>query len=294
MSKQAADELFKLGLSETADMGVTYSKDEYTPEAKARINSINKTLKPLQKKGEKYLADGGDEFDPEFLEMYDKGISLEKELRKILENDDSYISKAGEIHHVEKLDCFTNVLRAIQMNTHIDTRQLEILIALDYFRKFGKSGKLMKIYNEFFSGEKNLKNKNLKSFEERLVNLRSFEKEQEDKELPVDIRLRNEFENIGLCLSLAPNIKKPIYFVQSVNDKYSIRVKVYKIRKGNITELRIAKKDYEPISVGSCIRVDKYRESKKYTYRNGQKTIIPGEKEFWVSEYKIMGKGEVA
>ena len=294
MSKQAADELFKLSLSETADMGVTYSKDEYTDDAKTLIKSINKRLKPLQKKAEKYLAEGGDEFDPEFLEMYDKGIALENGLKKIQNNETSYITRASEIHHFEKLDCFVNVLRAIQMNTHIDTRQLEILITLDYFRNFGKSGKLMKIYNEYFNGEKNLKNKNLKSFEERLEGLRNFEKEQENKELPVDIRLRNEFENIGLCLSLAPNIKQPVYFVQSVDDKYSIRVKVYNIRKGNITELRIAKKDYEPISAGSCIRVDKYRESKKYTYRNGQKTIVPGEKEFWVSEYKIMGKGEVA
>ena len=293
MSKQAAEELFKLGSSDTAEMGVTYTKAVYTPEAKSIINKLSKQLKPLQKKAEEYLANGGDEFDPEFLELYDKGMPLEQELNRIQADANSYLFKAEEVHTFAKLDCFTNVLRAIQMNTHIDTRQLEILISLDYFKQFGKSGKLMRVYNEFFNGEKKL-TKTIKSYEERLEYMREFERSLEDVDLPADLRLRNEYENIGLCLSVIPTAPNLLYFVQNVDDKYSIKVKLYNLRRGVIGEIRIAKKDYVPLAVGSCIMIEKFRKCAKYTYRNGQKTTVPGEQECWVSKYKVMQKGEVA
>ena len=293
MQKQAAEELFKLSSSETADMGVVFTKDVLTPDAKAVINKLTKQLKPLQKKAEEYLANGGDTFDDEFLELYDKGYPLEQEIKKLQEDPKSYLSKAEEKHIIAKLNCFTNTLRAIQMNTHIDTRQLEILITLGYFKKFGKSGKLMRVYDEFFNGEKKL-TKTIKSFEERLDYMREFENTLEDVDLPADIRLRNEFSNIGLCLTVIPSAPSLLYFVQAVDDKYSIRIKLYNIKRGTIGEIRIAKKDYIPIAVGSCITIIKYRESPKYTYRNGQKTLVPGEKDFWVSNYKIMGRGQVA
>lgn len=293
MQKKAAEELYELGLQDTAHIGDVFTKEVMTPEAKASIAKLSKELKPIQKKAEQYLANGGDAFDEEFLALYDKGLPLEQQIKRIENDDSSYISKAEQVSVKAKLDCFTNVLRAIQINTHIDTRQLEILITLGYFQEFGKSGKLMRVYNEFFNGEKKL-TKGIKSFEERLEYVRKYEESLNDEELPAGVRLRNEFENIGLCLTADPTAPNTMYFVQNVDDKYGIKVKLYNVRRGTIGEIRIARKDFHTMAQGSCIQILKFRESLKYTYRNGQKVVIPGEKEYWVSEYKVLKQGEVA
>ena len=294
MSKQTAEELYNISSQDTADLGVTRTKDVFTKEANQRIKRINKELKPLQKKAEEFLKNGGDTFDEDFMNMYDTGLALEKDLSEITANDSSYISRAQDVHHIEKLDCFTYVLRAIHMNTHVNTRQLEILIKLGYFSKFGKPGKLMRVFNRYFNGEKNLKNKDLASFQERLKEIRTYEESLNDVDLPIDVQLRNEFDNIGLCLSVKPTAPNLLYFVQSIDDRYTIKVQLYNVRRGTIGEVKIAKKYYIPFEKGDCIEIQKFRQSPKYTYRNGKKTVLPGESEYWVSEYKIIKQGETA
>ena len=291
MSKQSAEDLYKLGQQDEAYIGSEFTSNVYTPEAKKAIAAINKKLKPLQKKAEAMLAQNVDEFDPEFLELYGKGYPLEQELKKIESAPESYQERAREIRHTAKMDCFTNVLRAIQMNTCLDTRQIEILIQLNYFESFGKTGKLMQVYNCFFNGEKKL-TKTIKSFEERLAECRRYEQSLSNIELPAGLRLRSEHENIGICLSTDPAAPSNAYFVTALDDKYSIRVKLYSIKRGTVGEVRISKKLYKPMAEGSCIMIDQYKKSPKYSYSKGQRTIVPGEQEIWVTDYHVMQKGE--
>lgn len=289
MSKAAAEELYKLSQQQEAYAGSEYKSDVLTPEAKKEITQLKKKLKPLLEKAEAYLANGGDEFDPEFLAMYDEGYPLEQRIKKIENNDSSYLSKGGEERHYVKLDCFTNVLRAIQMNTCLDLRQIEILIGLNYFEQFGKTGKLMKVFENFFNGEKKL-TKSIKSFEERLELCRQFESSLEDSDLQAGLRLRYEMNNIGLCLStdaLAPN---NAYFVTSIDDKYTIKLNLYNIRRGTTGIVKVAKKDYHAVGEGSCIKIDNFRKSPKYSYSKGVKSIVPGETEIWVTNYHVMQK----
>ena len=293
MQKQAANELYKLGRQEEAEMGIEYLPDVFTKEAKAKINKINKELKPLQKEAQELLEQEVDEFDERFLSLYDKGLPLEEELKAIKADNNSYESRASEVHKTAKLDCFTNVLRAIQMNTHLDTRQIEILIALNYFEEFGKTGKLMKVYEEFFNGEKKL-TKTIKSFEERLNACRAYEASLENSDMEIGLRLRVEFENVGLCISSDPNAHTSVYFVQEIDDRYSIKVKLYNIKRGTTGVVKIAKNDYHLMGVGSCIKIEAFKTRPRYSFRNGQRNIIPGEQDIWVTKYKVLNKGEVA
>lgn len=294
MSPQAAEDLYNLGQQEEAYIGSEYTTDVFTPEAKKEITKLKKKLKPLQEKGEAFLANGGDTFDEEFLALYDEGYPLEQEIKRIENDSNSYVSRGGEIKHYAKLDCFTNVLRALQMNTCMDTRQTEILIGLNYFNRFGKSGKLMKVFNEYYTGEKNLKNKNLKSFEERMELCRQFEASLEDSELPAGLRLRYEMDNIGICLSTDPNAPTNAYFITAIDDKYSIKINLYNIRRGTTGLVKIAKKDYNVIPEKSCIAIESFRKGPKFTYNKGIKTIVPGETEFWITKYKLLPVGNVA
>jgi len=292
MQKTTAEELFELSRQDTACMGTYFTKDVFTPEIKPVITKLKRQLKPLQKQGEEMFNSGVDIFSEEFLAVYDKGYALEQEIKRLEADNNSYMERAREVKVTAKLDCFTNVLRAIHIGTGVKQNQIEILIGLNYFSRFGKTGKLMKVYREYFEGPNNLKNKSLASFQERLETLRKFEASLPDTDLPSGLRLKTEYDNIGLCLSTDPSAPNHAYFVQSVDDKYGVKAKLYNIRRGTTGIIRIARQNYLPIAEGSCINIENYRVSPKYAFRNGQKTVIPGEKEIWVTEYSVMQKGE--
>ena len=291
MSPQAAEELYQLGCQKDTIIGYQHLPDVYTPEAKKQIAALNKKLKPLQRQAEEMLAQNMDEFDPAFLELYDQGFPLEEEIKRIQDDPDSYTQRAAVIEKRAKLNCFTNVLRALQMNTSLDTRQIEILISLNYFEVFGKTGKLMQVYDYFFNGEKKL-TKSIKSFEERLEACRRYEASLDDVELPAGLRLRNEYENIGLCLSTDPDAPNNAYFVTEIDDKYNIKVKLYSIKRGTTGQVRISKKDYLPMAEGSCLTIESSQKRPKYSYSKGERTVVPGEFEIWLTDYRVMQKGE--
>lgn len=293
MSKAVAEDLYKLSQKEEAYIGSEFRTDTFTPEAKKELAKLKKQLKPLQEKAEAYLANGGDEFDEEFLALYDEGYPIEQKIKSIEQNEYSYAFRGGETKHYAKMDCFTNVLRAIQMNTCLDTRQIEILIGLNYFEQFGKTEKLMKIFNEFFNGEKKL-TKTIKSFEDRLELCRQFESSLENSELPAGLRLRYEMDNIGLCLYTNPVAPSNQYFVTSIDDKYTTKLNLYSIRRGTTGIVKVAKKDYRAVAEGSCITIEKFQKKPKYSYTKGQRTIVPGETDIWVTDYNVMKRGEGA
>ena len=217
---------------------------------------------------------------------FEDGQKLETEMKELIENDSSYVSKLEEVPVIGDLDSFTNLLRGIQMNTSINIRVVKVLISLNYFRKYGKCGKLMKVYDEFVEGE-NAPSKTVKSFKERLDKIREFEASLPDESLPISLRLKEEYDNIGLCLSVDPLAPSNYYFVQEVDDKYSIRIKLYGARIGNSGVVRISKKQQEsnPLQPGLCV-IGEFEKRDKFTYKGGKRTQIPG-KEVWLKEYVI-------
>ena len=293
MSKTVAEELYNLSQQKEAYIGSEYLKDEFTPDARKLLVKLTKKLKPLQQEAEEYLANGGDEFDEKFLSLYDEGYPIEQEIKKIKNDDASYITRGGEVKRYAKLDCFTNVLRALQVGTCLDTRQIEILIGLNYFEQFGKSKKLMQVYQEFFNGDKKI-TKSIKSFVERMEMCRQFEESLPDEELPSGVRLRYEKDNIGLCMSVFPSVASSIYFVNSIDDKYTTKLELYSIQRGTTGLVKVAKKHYHAVAEGSCIQIVKFRKGPKYTYNKGVKTLIPGENEIWLTDYNVLQKGEIA
>lgn len=184
---------------------------------------------------------------------------------------------------------FTDVLRAMQMETCLDTRQIGILIELNYFEQFGKSGKLMKVYNEFFEG-KNKLTKTVKSYEARLEANREYEKSLPDEDLDIEQRLSSELNNVGLCLTFDRNAPHNLYFARQIDDKYGIKVKFYSVQRGTTGTIRIRKNDFakNPFSEGDCVIIEKNNKSPKYIYKGGTKTEVPNEYDYWAEKYKVL------
>ena len=205
----------------------------------------------------------------------------------------SYMSKqaAKDLYKagLKRYNTFTDVLRELQMNTCLDTRQIKILIELGYFRDFGQSEKLMEIYNCFFNGNNKL-TKTVKSFEKRLEICRDHEKEVPDKELPIRIRLNSELENLGMCLSTEKSCPSNVYFIKEIDSKYGIKANVYSVQRGVSGILHIRKADFakRSFAVGDCIKLIKFTRSPRYTYKGGQRVELPGEVDVWAGQYEVI------
>ena len=183
---------------------------------------------------------------------------------------------------------FTDVLRALQMETCLDTRQIAILIELNYFEQFGKSGKLMKVYDNFFNGPKKL-TKTIKSFEARLELSREYEASLSDEDLPIAQRLESELKNVGLCLTIDKSQPTNMYFVKEIDDKYGVKAKFYSTQRGTTGLVRFRKDDFakNSFSAGDCVELVKFNKSPRYIYKNGEREAIPDEYEIWAKNYKV-------
>ena len=186
-------------------------------------------------------------------------------------------------------ETFTDVLRTLQMDSCLDTRQIKILIELNYFEQFGKSGKLMKVFDEFFEG-KNKLTKTIKSYESRMELCREFEKSLPDEELDIGQRLASELANVGLCLSFDKTQPDNLYFVRAIDAKYGVKATLYSVQRGSSGIIRFKKDDFakHSFSEGDCISLLQYNRSPRYTYKGGAKAVVPGEYDIWAKSYKVI------
>ena len=189
----------------------------------------------------------------------------------------------------QKYNSFTSVLRELQMNTCVDTRQIQILIELNYFEQFGQSGKLMNVFNEFFEGKQKL-TKTIKSYDARLKACELYENGLQNQALPISQQLNAELSNIGLCLTVDQNSPSNLYFVKEVDDKYGIKAAMYSVNRGTSGVIRFRKNDFtvRPFEKGDGVVLVKSNKSPRYTYKNGTRTVVPGEYEYWAQEYKVL------
>ena len=204
-----------------------------------------------------------------------------------------YMSKkvAKELYDLRnnEYDTFTDLLRELQMNTCLNTRQIRILIELNYFERFGKSGKLMKVFDEFFEGENKL-TKTIKSFSSRLQSCRDYEASLEDRDLPVGLRLLSEFNHVGLCLSVDKQSPGNLYFVRETDVKYGVKAVMYSVQRGTTGVIRFKKEAFSknPFEAGDCVSLVDFNTSPRYSYRGGARVAIPGEKDIWAVKYEVI------
>lgn len=269
MSKAVAEDLYKLSQQKEVAIGEEIVKTKLNKEGKTKLKALK--LASEQTSNADTLAD------------------INRQIDELYETDEYLEVKGGIFETKVKLDCFANVLRALQMQSCLDTRQIKILIELGYFANFGGSAKLMRIYNEFFEGEAKL-TKTIKSYNERLDRIRKLEDSILDEELPIRVKLQSEQENIGLCLSVDPDANQWMYFVRAVDEKWGTTVTLYSISNGKSGNVRFRKADLQkqPVAPNQIIKILSGNSSPRYTYKGGKKAIIPGEKDYWVKRYSII------
>ena len=208
-------------------------------------------------------------------------------------------------------------MRDMQFNSFLDflkvnpcnSKQTEILIKLDFFSEFGKTGKLMDIYNFYQTRyDKNKFKKQIKKdknpYSIDIISKYSKETEKqyviideegfcndiissfEDKEISIKERLDTQIEYLGY-IEYKNDKARDYGYIIDVNTKYTPRFTIYKIDTGETILAKYSKRDYEQSEL------DKGKIIKFITTEKPRKKLIDGhwvdleESELWIKSYKI-------
>ena len=205
---------------------------------------------------------------------------------------------------------FMEVLTYIKNNTSVNSRQLEILIKLDFFSEFGGIDYLLAcndLFNKYF-GKKQMKK------EKALVDKLDFDllRKHSSKETPKMFSGLDSERFLGEMVSMIPkgetDLKTKIAYqienigyidiidkkysgycvVTDINVDYSPKLKLYALANGNTIPVKIDKKTYAKNQArrGDIIKVENQYRKNKMKKVNG-KWVESDEKEWWLSEYRI-------
>ena len=218
---------------------------------------------------------------------------------------------ADELHELSKNKYSNFIELLIDINDiSINSRQLDILIKLNFFEEFGSIEYLLecnRLFGEYY-GKKQIKKEKVYELglDYDLVR-RHCEKETPKTFSSLDSKglldeivktIPNEktsvktvamyqMEHLGY-IEIVDKKYAGFCFVTDINVDYSPKIKLYALANGNTIPVKIDKKTYarQPLKRGDIIKVENQYRKNKMKKVDG-KWVESDEKEWWISEYKI-------
>nr|WP_156736287.1 PHP domain-containing protein [Mycobacterium sp. E3298] len=210
------------------------------------------------------------------------------------------VKVAEELYELGKksYDSFVDLLVDIEENTSINTRQLDILVKINYFSKFGGNNELLKIVELFSTGKETYKKthkdatkiKRLEIIKERASEIFLTLKE---KKIPPNEQIEFEKEVMGYAQTIYPELDEYHGVITEINTQYSPRLTIYNLINGTENVAKLNKKEYSNsnLKVGSIINNLRIEyTNKKKPNPNGGFDVLP-EKEPWITQFRIVNGG---
>lgn len=198
---------------------------------------------------------------------------------------------------------FVDVLKAIK--GHLNSRQLDVLIKVGYFRQYGTTRKLLSIveaFNKIYE-KKTFKydnpyidyilplanNKTAKMVKEvdTLQVCKNIFKDIPESEMLTSEIVKNHMEYMGSVDIIDETFGKREFIVVGIDTKYTPTIKIYKPCNGTTTTVKVKRKFYEekPLSLYQSIYVD-IIEEKDRMRKEGNSWIPTGEKYYYITYFK--------
>ena len=191
----------------------------------------------------------------------------------------------------------------------VNSRQLNILIELDYFSEFGKSQKLMDIvelYNTIYT-KKQFKKDNLPCDIEVMRKYATTETDKmfkdvdkqglckhleniiDDVDLPIQQRIKSWIENTGSCNLIDNTQSKKNAIVIDINTKYKTpKIKLYNLNSGKTAEVKIGSKLWSEYKLDLFDTITIVKTKPKFKKKKiDNKWVETDEREFWLEDYII-------
>ncbi|ASA22560.1 hypothetical protein [Paenibacillus donghaensis] len=192
-------------------------------------------------------------------------------------------------------DTFIELLIHLTKNTSVNTRQIKILIKLNYFDMFGHSGLLLKIYDEFINGEFKYKTtyveKTLAIRIEKLLEIElKLRKNDIPELLPHDV-VMTQIEHMGYADVKYPKIESSWCVVTDIDIKYSPKLSLYNVQKGNTYIFKMDKKTFNckdkklKIEKGNLIEITEHKKKLKSVPDGNGQFIETDQMEVWITGY---------
>lgn len=234
--------------------------------------------------------------------MIYKGLSSIKYISNNI-GDDLYSLKDN------KYDSFIDLLVDLTKMT-INSKQLDILIKIDFFEEFGDIAYLLKcneIFDKYYGKKQIKKDKALldgldfdlikkcceKETPKMFGGLNSLKLIKEIssgfKNLEIDLKTKIQYQlDILGYVNISDKRYSRFCVVTDLNVNYSPRISLYALANGNTIPVKVSKQIYKkhPLKRGDIVKViDQYRKPKSKKV-NGE-WVQTDEKEWWVTEYKV-------
>ena len=206
----------------------------------------------------------------------------------------------------QQFHSFIDLLSAFPGNS----RQLDLLIRLNYFSEFGGSLKLIKIAELYdkYNGKKVLKKEKLDLPIEIVTKYAKLETEKQyrfetegmtemlselcslvpDQNLPILAQIEAQKTYLGY-IDLVDPTKPTKAIVLDINCKYTPKVSLYRLSDGQTISVKLKKKSYESNPISSGMIID-YRTEKKPAWKkdeNGGWIQDYSREDIWLTSYII-------
>ena len=243
-------------------------------------------------------------FSKETNEIF-KGISSIKYMNSIVA-DQMYALRNN------KYNSFVDLLLDLKNKTSLNSRQLEILIELDFFEEFGDANylsELVKLFDDF-AGKKQFKKEKIESagigqdvvrqFSERetekmfmgvngIALLLFVAKDLQVKKRTIGERVQAQITHLGY-IDIADDRYNKMAAVLDVDTKYAPKLKLYSLKNGNVLDCKIDKRTFNKskLSKGDIIIIKGCNYKPKMRKNaDGEWEQVPNSKELWISNYTI-------
>ena len=231
-----------------------------------------------------------------------KGIDSIKYLNK---NIGEYLYQIRD----NEYSSFTDLL--VELSTVMDSRQLEILIKLDFFVEFGKIKKLLAIkdnFNNFYSKKQfkkeefshlidilrevsNKESEKLFKEVDTLKLCRYLEENTQDLDVDFSEKFKAHTEYMGSCNITDTSLGKRACIVTEIvdNGKYTPRITLYCMSNGRTQTMKVKRMLLNSIQIEQydCIYVGTIEEKPKSKLVEG-KWVKSSETEKWLTKYHIL------
>lgn len=243
--------------------------------------------------------------------------SFDKETRQIFKGISSikYMNAAVATEMYALKDnaypTFIHLLSDLKKKTSLNSRQIKILIELDFFEEFGDVNLLKAQYDMFdaLDGRKQLRKQYVEELGIPLDLILQFCGRETDKMLSdlnmfgfmtfasaylkpprfsLKERISAQLNHLGY-LDITGDQYAGMLVVMNVDTKYSPKLKAYSLKFGTMLDFKVDKKAFNKnkIASGDIIRVLSSKpKSRMRRCEDGSFEVVPGEMERWITNYK--------
>ena len=200
----------------------------------------------------------------------------------------------------------------------INSRQIEILIKLQFFEEFGHNEKLLNVYKVFSDlyGRKVISKDKLSELsispdvvaqnaatetekQYRDINIEKilydYEQNLENTNLKFNEQIKFEMEILGYINTTYPEIDRAICLVKDVDTKFKPKVTLYCLQNGKEIECKIKKETFKnkPLKKGTLIKANEFQKKPKWIKVGEEFQKSTTETEWHLINYQIITEEEL-